>query len=190
MSTIDMPVSVRGVTGKGAARKFRRDGVVPAVVYCKGQEPTMITVSPSAMTLAFERTGNPNTLVNLQIGEKTVTCLVKEVQRHPVSGNIRHIDFYEVNESESLVVTVPVKAVGRAKGVAMGGAMRLIRRELTVRCLPKDIPAFIEADVTPLDIGKFLKVNQIPNPEGVEILFDSKGIFNIATVIKRRASKK
>jgi large subunit ribosomal protein L25 len=115
--------------------------------------------------------------------------LVREVQRHPVSGAVRHVDFYQVKEDETLTVDVPVKMVGKAAGVAMGGALRLIRRELKVRCLPSNIPSVIEADVTPLEIGKFLKVNQIPNPEGVEILFDDKGIFNIATVIKRRGSK-
>jgi large subunit ribosomal protein L25 len=71
----------------------------------------------------------------------------------------------------------------------MGGALRLIRRDLKVRCLPQNIPAFIEADVSPLEIGKFLKVNQIASPEGVEVLFDDNAIFNIATVIKRRGSK-
>jgi large subunit ribosomal protein L25 len=189
MSTIDMSVAVREETGKGVARKLRRSGVVPAVIYRGGNEPTMITVNPRALTLAFERSGNPNTLVKLDVNGTSFTCLVREVQRHPVSGVIRHVDFYEVKEDEEITVTVPVKTVGRAAGVAMGGALRLVRRELNVRCLPSNIPAVIEADVTPLEIGKFLKVNQIPNPEGVEILFDEKGIFNIATVIKRRGSK-
>ena len=188
MSTIEMSVAAREGTGKGVARKLRRSGVVPAVIYRGGNTPTMITIDPNALTLAFERSGNPNTLVKLTVNDSTFTCLVREVQRHPVSGVIRHVDFYEVKDDEYLTVTVPVQTVGKAAGVAMGGALRLVRRELNVRCLPKDIPAVIEADVTPLEIGKFLKVNEIPNPEGVEILFDDKGIFNIATVIKRRGS--
>lgn len=190
MSTIEMSVSKREATGKGIARKLRRTGVVPAVIYRGGNTPTMISIDPTALTLAFERSGNPNNLVKLAIeGGDAFTCLVREVQRHPVSGVIRHVDFYEVKDDEFLTVTVPVVTVGKAAGVAMGGALRLVRRELQVRCLPANIPAVIEADVTSLEIGKFLKVNQIANPEGVEILFDDKGIFNIATVIKRRGTK-
>ena len=189
MSTIEMSVAAREGTGKGIARKLRRSGVVPAVIYRGGNTPTKISIDPNALTLAFERSGNPNTLVKLDVDGSSFTCLVREVQRHPVTGIIRHVDFYEVKDDEYLTVTVPVQTVGKAAGVAMGGALRLVRRELNVRCLPANIPAVIEADVTPLEIGKFLKVNQIPNPEGVEILFDDKGIFNIATVIKRRGSK-
>ena len=188
MSTIEMSVAVREQTGKGVARKLRRSGVVPAVIYRGGNTPTMISIDPNVLTLAFERSGNPNTLVKLDVNGTSFTCLVREVQRHPVSGVIRHVDFYEVKEDQEITITVPVKTVGKAAGVAMGGALRLVRRELNVRCLPANIPAVIEVDVTPLEIGKFLKVNEIVNPKGVEILFDEKGVFNVATVIKRRGT--
>ena len=188
MSTIELPAQLRTDTGKGAARKLRQSGVVPAVVYRGGNEPTLVTIDPYQLTLAFERSGNPNNLVEIQADGQNFLCLVREVQRHPVTGNIRHVDFYQVDDAELIVVEVPVQIVGKAIGVAMGGAVRLIRRDLEVRCLPKDIPAYIEADVTSLDIGKFLKVNEISNPSGVEILFDDKSIFNVATVIKRRGS--
>ena len=189
MSTITLSVGSRTETGKGAARKMRFDGIVPGVVYREGREPTLITFNPKDISLAFEKTGNPNTLVDMTMGSDKFLCLVKEVQRHPVSGSIRHIDFYEVKIDEAIVVSVPLTTVGRAAGVAMGGTLRLIRRELSVRCLPADIPAIIEADVTELNIGKFLKVNQIPTPTGVQILFDSNAAYNIATVIKRRGGK-
>ena len=189
MSTIEMSVAAREGTGKGVARKLRRSGVVPAVIYRGGNTPTKISIDPNALTLAFERSGNPNTLVKLDVdGSSLLVWYVKFNVTLSLESS-RHVDFYEVKDDEYLTVTVPVQTVGKAAGVAMGGALRLVRRELNVRCLPANIPAVIEADVTPLEIGKFLKVNQIPNPEGVEILFDDKGIFNIATVIKRRGSK-
>lgn len=190
MSIIEMPAQSRIETGKGIARKLRQSGVVPASVYRAGEVPTLITVDPMKLTLAFEKTGNPNSLVNLTVDGKTFQCLVKEVQRHPVSGLIRHVDFYEVKNDESIVVEVPVRTTGRAAGVAMGGALRLIRRELSVKCLPQDIPSHIDVDVTSVQIGKFIKVNQVPSPENVEIMFDSKGIFNVVTVVKRRGAKK
>lgn len=189
MSIIELPAQSREETGKGAARKLRQNGRIPAVVYRGGETPTQISIDPMKLTLAFERSGNPNNLVEIQVADNKLVCLVKDVQRHPVSGRIRHVDFYQVDESQELVVEVPVRTVGKAAGVAMGGALRLIRRDLKVRCLPQNIPAFIEADVSPLEIGKFLKVNQIASPEGVEVLFDENAIFNIATVIKRRGSK-
>ena len=188
MSTIEMSVSKREKTGKGVARKLRRSGVVPAVIYRGGNTPTMITINPDALTLAFERSGNPNNLVKLDAEGEVFTCLVREVQRHPVSGTIRHVDFYQVQDDELLTVVVPLVTVGKAVGVALGGTLRLVRRELSVRCLPGDIPAVIEADVTSLDVGKFLKVDEITNPNGVEILFDKNGVFNVATVIKRRGT--
>ena len=188
MSTIELPAQLRTDTGKGPARKIRQSGAVPAVVYQGGNKPTMITIDPYQLTLAFERSGNPNNLVELQTDGNSFLCLVKEVQRHPVTGNIRHVDFYEVRNDEKIVVEVPVQIVGKAVGVTMGGSLRQIRRDLQVRCLPQDIPSNIEADVTTLDIGKFLKVNEITNPEGVEIMFDDMSIFNVATVIKRRGT--
>lgn len=188
MSTIEMSVSKREKTGKGVARKLRRTGVVPAVIYRGGNTPTMITINPDELTLAFERSGNPNSLVKLDANGEVFTCLVREVQRHPVSGVIRHVDFYQVQDDELLTVTVPLVTVGKAKGVAMGGTLRLVRRELSVRCLPANIPAVIEADVTSLDVAMFLKVDEITSPDGVEILFDKKGVFNVATVIKRRGT--
>ena len=190
MSTVTMNASVRTNTGKGVARKIRATGLVPAVVYRAGKKASLIKINPKTLTVLFEKTQNPNTLVRLEIdGGREATCLVKEVQRHPVSGVIRHVDFYEVSETEDIVVSVPVATVGKAVGTTLGGALRIIRRELDVRCKPQDIPETIEVDVTELNIGKFIKVNEIQNPNGVEILFDSKGVFNVVTVIKRRGTK-
>lgn len=190
MSTITLDASARTNTGKGAARKIRAKGMIPASVYRAGNNPTLITLNPTELTLAFERSGNPNSLVELKLDDGSFLCLVKEVQRHPASGAIRHVDFYEVDENQEIVVSVPVSIVGKSVGVAMGGALRLIRRDLNVQCKPAHIPATIQVDVTNLDIGKFIKVNTITAPENATILFDEKGIFNVVTVVKRRGSKK
>ena len=190
MSTVTMAASTRTLTGKGAARKIRKSGLIPAVVYREGKVPALITINPKTLVFHFEKTRNPNTLVTLEVeGGNNATCLVKEVQRHPVSGAIRHVDFYEVLSEESIVVSVPVKTTGRAVGTTLGGAIRIIRRDLDIRCAANNIPQSINVDVTSLDIGKFIKVNEIPNPEGVEILFDDNRIFNVVTVVKRRGVK-
>ena len=190
MSTISLDVSVRKNTGKGAARKIRAKGSIPASIYRAGKEPTLISLDPQELTLAFDRTGNPNTLVDLQVEGSSFLCLVKDVQRHPASGILRHVDFYQVDKSEEIVVSVPVQVVGRSVGVAMGGALRLIRRDLNIKAKPQYIPAFIEVDVTTLDVGKFIKVDDIPSPENATIIYDESGIFNVVTVVKSRGTTK
>lgn len=189
MSTITLDANIRINTGKGAARKIRSTGSVPASIYRAGNEPTLITLNPRELTLAFERSGNPNNLVDLNVNENNFLCLVKEVQRHPASGVIRHVDFYQVDEKEEITVSVPVSIVGRSVGVAIGGSLRLIRRELDVKSKPQDIPAIIEVDITDLDVGEFIKVDAVISPENTIIVFDESAVFNVATVIKSRITE-
>lgn len=188
MATIELSADVRTATGKGAARKIRKAGQVPATIYRNGDEATLIQIDPRALQLGFERTNNPNTLVNLVYGDESKVCLVKEVQRHPVSGQIRHVDFYNVKDDQKIVVNVPVKAVGKAKGVSLGGKLRVIRRSLTVQCVAANIPSHIEVDVTNVDVGEFLKASQITTPDEFELILTSD--FNVVTVVRRRGAKK
>ena len=112
--------------------------------------------------------------------------MVKDVQRHPVTGNIRHVDFYQVKDSENITVSVPIEITGKSIGVQMGGSLRTIRRRIDIICKPSDIPATIKIDITNLDMGKFFKVSQVQPPEGVEVVYSSD--FNLVTVIKRRGT--
>jgi large subunit ribosomal protein L25 len=186
MVSIDLSATVRTETGKGAARKIRHEGLVPATVYRGGEEATLLKIDPRLLQLGFERTGNPNTLVNLNFDDTTKVCLVKEVQRHPVSGVIRHVDFYNVTSDQKITVNVPIQAVGKAKGVALGGKLRVIRRTLTVSCKAADIPDSIDVDVTNVDVGEFLKASELPKIDNCELIFLSD--FNVATVIRRRGT--
>ena len=185
MATVNLDATIRTGTGKGVARKIRRNGLVPATIYAGGIEPTLITINPLELSLAFQRTGDPNTLVDIKANDGTEkTCLVKEVQRHPVSGDIRHVDFYNVDHSKKILVNVPVRTKGRAIGIQMGGALRMIVRTLTLRCLPANIPAFIEIDVTDLQIGKFIRASDLTAGDEYDFVFKSD--FNVVTVVKKR----
>ena len=187
MENITLPSSIRTDFGKGAARKLRNQGLTPASFYREGEAPTLITINAQKLQIAFDKSGNPNHLVNIEIDGKVVaTCLVKDVQRHPVTANIRHVDFYQVQDDEAITVSVPIEIVGKSIGVQMGGALRTIRRSVVVNCKPKDIPATMQIDVTDLNVGKFFKVSQVKPPEGVEVIYSSD--FNLLTVIKRRGS--
>jgi len=113
--------------------------------------------------------------------------LVKEIQRHPVSGAVLHADFCEVDLERKIRVDVPLKLTGKAKGVELGGILQLVRRELEVACLPTNIPAFIEVDVTDLDIHDAVHVNELTLPPGVEVEFETD--FTVATVLAPTVEK-
>ena len=184
MATVSLSATPRTNFGKGAARKIRAQGLLPAVIYRAGQAATSIALDPQELENAFRRSGNRNTLVDLGVDGSNFVCLVKETQRDPVSAVLLHVDFYEVADSEPVVVSVPVEAVGKAAGVVAGGKLRLIRRDLTVSCKPGDIPATVEVDVTSLVVGDFIRVSGITAPSGVEIIAPND--FNVVTVVGKR----
>ena len=107
-------------------------------------------------------TPNAHTVVvELESGKK-VDCILQDIQFHPVYDKILHIDFFQLNDEKEIVMEVPVKIVGNSKGVMAGGVLRLNQRRLKVKALPKNLPDFIEADITPLEMGNKLYVTKIP----------------------------
>ena len=185
MDTMNLSAEYRQGTGKGHARKLRRSGVIPALVYRDGVEPLLIQINPNELTHGFEKIGNPNTLVNVQLSDKERLCLVKDIQRHPVNGRLRHVDFYKVDETEEIEVEVPIRTSGRAVGVAMGGKLRIVRRSLVVRCKPQDIPRYVEIDVRELDADQFIRASDLTAPKNTTLVFAND--FNIVTVIRGRS---
>jgi large subunit ribosomal protein L25 len=114
-------------------------------------------------------------------GEPKRTVMIKEMQTNPVSRDFLHIDFYEVSMDRKIRVSVPVLPMGKSVGVELGGVLQLVRRELEVMCLPLNIPEALEVDVTNLDIGDSVHVEDIPHGEGVEIPADTN--FTVVTVL-------
>lgn len=167
-----LEVTPRSGQRKGFTRKIRAKGEVPAVVYGPKHAAEMVSVDPVRLTDLFKATGDRNTVVALKIGsKKPVQVMVREVQRHPVSRDILHVDFYAVPETP-IQVMVPVAPVGRPKGAVVGGRVRVVRRVLPVACKYDAIPKQIEVDVTPLDVGDSLSVSQIVAPPGATLVFD------------------
>ncbi|MEQ1569101.1 MAG: 50S ribosomal protein L25 [Myxococcota bacterium] len=161
-------VTPRPVGGKGANRKSRARGIVPAVVYGRTRAPVPVEVDPIKLTELFKATGDRNTILKLKIGAESVNCLVREVQRHPVSRAILHVDFYAVPD-DAIEVMVPLRPVGRPKGAVVGGRVQLIRRQLKVACKADNIPAAIDVDVSPMDVGDAYRVSHLTLPEGVTL---------------------
>lgn len=165
-------VAPRSSVRKGAARKARAKGEAPGVVYGSGQAARPVTFDPAALAELFKQSGDRNTILDLKVGGAApVKALVREVQRHPVSRVILHVDFYEV-PTTPVTVRVPLVPTGRPKGAVIGGRVRMVRRDLVVAATADRIPRQIEVDVTALDVGDSMSVSQVVAPEGVSIVFD------------------
>ena len=186
MATVSLNATPRTEMGKGPARKVRAQGLIPAVVYRAGTAATSITINPQEIENAFRRTANRNTLVDIGVDGQNYLCLVKSTQRDPVTADLLHIDFFQVDDNEAVDVLVPVVAVGRAAGVTAGGRLQLIVRDLNVRCKPADIPESVPVDVTPLEVGDFLRVSAVPAPSNTEIIAPND--FNIVAVLGKRVA--
>lgn len=163
---------VRSETGKSVVRKLRVAGRIPAVIYGSGSTTTPITLDPKPLLEIFRKSRNANTLITLDLGSEQVTTLVREAQRHPVSREVLHIDFYKVVDGSQVSVIVPIRGVGRPAGAAVGGQLEVLRREVRVSCEAHAIPEAIEVDVTPLEIGQVIRVHEIPTAEGITITSD------------------
>ena len=177
--------------GKGWARKARAEGRLPAIVYGPKTEPQPISVDGDVLQSIFKRTQDRNTIVDLKLeGDGgTVPCLVREVQRHPLSREILHVDFYAVDPEGQVEVMVPLRTRGRPKGAVLGGRIRLIRRAIKATCTYDKIPESLDVDVTPLDIGDMVKVSELPLPDGVSLIYDHD--YNVITLYgKRRGGDK
>ncbi len=184
MQVIKLAIEPRTDTGKGAARKLRRSGMVPAVLYRDGNDPVMFSFDPDELEFSVRREGNRNSLFGIELEGVERVCLIKEFQRHPVSRRLRHMDFYEVVADKELVVKVRVEPKGTAVGTKLGGQLNVLRRTLDVRCLPAHIPASIVIEVTSLEVGDFVRVNDIVAPENAEIIYESN--FNVVSVVGKR----
>jgi len=184
MDAVSLPVEARTATGKGSARKLRRAGSVPAVVYRAGGAAEHLTLDPTQLETIFRTTNNRNTLLKLEGLDSNKVCLIRDVQRHPVSRVIRHVDLYEVSPNDDVRVVVNVVPEGTSMGVKAGGKLQVLRRYLDVVCKPNAIPQHIAVDVTNLDIAGFAKLSAVKAPEGCS--FPYKGDFNLVTVIGKR----
>ncbi|MDD9827911.1 MAG: 50S ribosomal protein L25 [Deltaproteobacteria bacterium] len=175
MSQNELAAEPRSATGKGAARKLRATGRIPAVIYGRAMQTRQVSVDPQDLDKLLHSTGaGLNTLIDLQLEGAEQQVLLKALQRDPVHGAFLHADFYQVDLSQAVVVSVPLRVVGRAPGVELGdGILDLPLREIEIACLPTAIPDHIEADVSELQIGQSLHVSELHLPEGAELRTDS-----------------
>lgn len=173
MHEATLTVELRTKTGKGEARRLRRAGRIPAVLYGSGRETKTVSVSARDFYRVYQQVGHHG-LVQLQVvngGAQTETVLIKEVQVDPIGGDYVHVDFYAVALDREIETTVPVVLLGEEQRRDDAVVQQLLH-EVDIRCLPVNIPDAIVVDVASLAIGDVITVGQLQPPEGVVILDD------------------
>ncbi|MDD7437698.1 MAG: 50S ribosomal protein L25/general stress protein Ctc [Bacteroidales bacterium] len=173
MKTFQLSAEVREDKGKKLAKQLRKQGLVPAVIYGDGKEATMLSVKSSSLRNLLY---TPDIhIVELALNGKVKRCIVQDIQFHPVTDSVLHIDFLEVREDKPIVIEVPVKLDGHAAGVRAGGSLQLDMRKLRVKALYEHIPDRLHIDVTPLKLGKTIQVG--------ELSFDNLELLNAKNAV-------
>jgi large subunit ribosomal protein L25 len=188
MKSVPLKAYPRTQMRRGGSKKLRDAGRVPAVVYGRQAKSQNLEISSKEITDLIHRSISENLLVDLLVENDPRSkrlALVQEVQHHPLSGNVLHVDLHEVAENEKVTVMVPVETVGEAAGVKTGGGvLDHVLFKLKVRSLPKDLPEQILVDVTSLELGKAIHIGEIKAPAGTEILGD-KNIPVVSVALPR-----
>ncbi|HEX9048021.1 MAG TPA: 50S ribosomal protein L25 [Verrucomicrobiae bacterium] len=176
MKSVPLKAFPRTLVQRGGVKKLRASGRVPATIYGRQAQPQNLEVGFDEISDLLHHSVSENVLVDLSVENDARAkrlALVQEVQHHPLTGKVLHVDLHEVAENEKVTVFVPLETVGEAAGVKTGGGtLEHVAHKLKVRCLPKDLPEQITVDVTALEIGKSIHLGEVKAPEGVEILGD------------------
>ena len=166
MKTIEIKGTIRKDLGKKATKALRKEGSVPCIIYGKGENVNFSAPAPSFKNLVY----TPNVyLVKLNIDGKVYDATLKELQFHPVSDEILHIDFLHILEDKPIEINIPVHIIGNSIGIKKGGRLNLVKRTLVVKALPKNLPDYLEIDVEELEVGQSIKVGDL-NFENLTIL--------------------
>lgn len=172
MSEHKITATARGDEGKGASRRLRRAGYVPAVVYGGHAEPQSIQLEHNSLWHISQNEWFYSAILELDVDGQSQKVLLRDMQRHPYKAQIMHLDFMRVSENETLRVKVPLHFLNQEKSPAGKAAGVVITHELNeveVSCLPKDLPEFIELDLSDLKVGDIIHLSQIKLPAGVTI---------------------
>src|SRR5437870_11594248 len=176
MKSVALKAFPRTLARRAGVKKLRASGRVPAVIYGRRTNPQNLEIGLNEIEDLIHRSVSETILVDLALeggSQGGRLALVQEVQHHPLSGKVLHVDFHEVAENEKVTVTVPVETVGEAAGVKTGGGvLEHVLFKIKARALPKDLPEVITVDVSHLNIGQAVHLGEIPPPPGVEIIGD------------------
>jgi large subunit ribosomal protein L25 len=170
MSELTIEVQKRDKTGKGPNRRARSGGKIPAVVYGGGKDNVAIEIDRKSMLDLMKKAGTETPIYLLKLGDNQRHAMIREIQTHPITRQVVHIDFQRVMMDQKIHVKVPIELVGTAYGVKQQGAvLDFVTREIDVECLPGDIPGHLEVDVTDLHANQHVEARDIKLPAGVTL---------------------
>src|SRR5512139_2426917 len=176
-TSFELVAEFRDAEGKGASRRLRRANKVPAILYGGHREPRALALDHTRLLLMLDNERFYSTIINLRVGDVTQAAVLKDVQRHPAKNAVLHVDLQRVMENEKIRIAIPLHFKGEsvAPGVKKGGVVSHLRNEVEVSCLPKDLPEFVDVDLSGLELNQMLYLADLKVPEGVEILELSHG---------------
>jgi large subunit ribosomal protein L25 len=163
---------IREDSGKGASRRLRHQGKVPAIIYGAGRPPRALTFDHNKVMQQLENESFYSSVLNIKVGEKSQAAIVKDVQRHPAKRLVMHMDFQRIVEDQVIRMNVPIHLVGADIAIGVkegGGTVSQMRTDVEVVCLPKDLPEYLDLDISELELDGLMYMADIPLPEGVEI---------------------
>ncbi|MDE0679825.1 MAG: 50S ribosomal protein L25/general stress protein Ctc [Gammaproteobacteria bacterium] len=168
---IDLEGELREGSGKRSARRARREGKAPAVLYGAGRPSRMLSFSSEILNRRLEDPTFRSRVLNIRVGDKSQPAIVKDVQRHPSRNAVLHIDLQRVRDEETIRMAVPITLLNAdvSPGVKMGGSVSHLLNELHIICLPKDLPEQIEVDLGEVELDEMLHLSDLELPEGVAV---------------------
>ena len=185
LETNKLEAQTRKPGTKNEARRVRRDGKIPAVVYGAGKDSLPITVDPRVVTRILNSETGHNTIFDLALNGENTKAMIVDWQYEPIKGRLLHIDLKRIALDKVLRVSVPIFLKGEAAGVKQeGGILEQMLREVEIECLPADIPSHIDVDVSHLTFGKVLRVSDLPHSEKLKFLTDANQPVAHVTSVK------
>ena len=168
----DLIAEYREDSGKGASRRLRRKGFVPAIIYGAGRPARSVTFDHNKVVKQLENESFYSSVLNIKVGEKSQAAIFKDLQRHPAKHQIVHMDFQRIVEDEVIRMNVPIHFLNEEDAIGVregGGKVSRLMTEIEVVCLPKDLPEYLDVDIADLELDGLRYMSDIPLPEGVEI---------------------
>jgi large subunit ribosomal protein L25 len=191
-TSFELVAEFRETQGKGASRRLRHAGKVPAILYGGHAAARTLTLSHQKLLIMLDNERFYSTILNLKVGEQSQAAILKDVQRHPFKNAIVHIDFQRVEENEKIRISIPLHFTGAAvaPGVkSQGGLVSHMRTEAEISCLPKDLPEFIEVDISGLSLNESIHLSQLKVPQGVVLVELAKEDAAVVAIHSPRAEE-
>lgn len=187
MSKLTLEVSPRDGGNKGVGRRLRATGLIPAVIYGNGVDPRVVSVEPKKLHPVLTTPFGFNNVFDVQLGTETFQCMIKERQFHPIKRVLTHLDFYVVRDEQVIELDVAVSTVGKSAGERLGGRLQIVKRDVRLKCAIRDIPSTVVHDVTPLELGVALYIDEMTPPEGCEFTYRNR--YPVIRIVRKRGAK-